>query len=285
MNGVKILKRPQDLLKLPPVAIPSYNRPESICSKTLAYLKYIEYPESLITIFVADEEQKELYSTIPTSLYGSLVVAKKGLANARNFISNYYPEGTWIIQMDDDINTIMDRYKLGWGFVEWIPKAILRAESENIELIGILPNDDTRNMDDVWTTHLTHILGSFFMLKIRRSLIITMNHKEDYERSILSYNYCGKVLRYKGFGVSTKYNSGVMGTGLLSEDRPAEMAKEVYELASKYPRHVKAVLKKGLPDIALNWRYKDSWITPSFLDAIRNESQCIEAGNIQPLHS
>ena len=240
---------------LPPVAIPSYKRSDIICKRTLAYLCHIGYPHELITIFVADEKEREVYSAVPKYLYDTIVVAAPGLTNARNFITDYYPEGTWVLQMDDDVFSIKDKQNCQTTVLSWIPKAIEKGERDGAELIGIMPNDDKRVMCDVWTRHLSHIVGAFFLLKIRKSLRITTSHKEDYERCILSFLHCNKVFRYRGLGVHTTYNSGNLGTGLLTIDRPQKMLEEAMGLVERYPAMCKFITKKGLPDLRLNWRF------------------------------
>ena len=36
-------------------------------------------------------------------MYKEIIIGKKGIANQRNFISNYFDEGQYIISMDDDV--------------------------------------------------------------------------------------------------------------------------------------------------------------------------------------
>ena len=84
-----------------PIAIPTYNRYGTISHKTLAYLRYVNYPREQITLFVSDIAQRDLYSmNVPAELYGSIVVGVKGLKEQRNFITNYYPENSLLISMD-----------------------------------------------------------------------------------------------------------------------------------------------------------------------------------------
>lgn len=91
------------------VAIPSFKRSETISQKTLKVLKKYKFPIKRIYIFVANQEEKEIYSkalnTSSTQHY-NIVVGKLGLANQRNFIRNYFPEKAQILSMDDDIEEI-----------------------------------------------------------------------------------------------------------------------------------------------------------------------------------
>ena len=89
------------------IAIPSYQRYEMLKNKTLNTLKKHNINSNLITIFVANQKQFDEYSKgIPKSMYNKLIIGKKGLKNQRNFINSYYPENTYLIQMDDDIDDI-----------------------------------------------------------------------------------------------------------------------------------------------------------------------------------
>lgn len=93
------------------VAIPSLKRSETISQKTLKVLKKYKFPTKRIYIFVANQEEKEIYTkalnnNTTSRQHYNIVVGKMGLANQRNFIRNYFPEKTHILSMDDDISDI-----------------------------------------------------------------------------------------------------------------------------------------------------------------------------------
>jgi len=91
------------------IAIPSYKRPDIIQTKTLKLLQQHNINSNIINIFVADQTEYDNYKTqIPATLYGELIIGELGLKNQRNFISNYYPIGTHIVQMDDDVEKIVE---------------------------------------------------------------------------------------------------------------------------------------------------------------------------------
>jgi hypothetical protein len=73
------------------IAIPSYNRAELLNKKTLFVLNKYQIPKEKIYIFVANNDEKEIYTKIlnPT-LYGHLIIGEKGLKNQRNFIVSYF---------------------------------------------------------------------------------------------------------------------------------------------------------------------------------------------------
>lgn len=220
--------------------------------KTLSYLTEEEYPPALIFIFVADEGERRKYeATLPPSSYNSLIVGKKGLKEQRKVISEWAEEGEIIVQMDDDVSGIkfLDPQA---SFRSLVLRGVKEIKEGKGGLFGVLPNDDTRRFKDSSTYHLAHILGSFFICRNLRALETTTNQKEDYERSILYFLKGKGVIRYRGAGVSTRYNVGE--GGLIAPDRAERMKEEVEALSERYPLLCEAIEKKGCPDLKMNWR-------------------------------
>ena len=91
------------------VAIPSYKRAETLRDKTLKVLKDHKIPAEKIHVFVATPEEKERYqSLLEAGTYGKLIVAIPGMAAVRNFITEHYPVGQQIVNMDDDISGFLE---------------------------------------------------------------------------------------------------------------------------------------------------------------------------------
>ena len=232
------------------IAIPSYQRSTIIGTKTLAFLKGVDYPSELITIFVANEDEYFRYlQDVPSDLYGSLVIGELGLKEQRNFITNYYTNQQLLCCMDDDVDRIVCR---NMSFQSLLAKARVDLETQKSGLWGILPKDDTRCFQNKTTTHLAHILGSFYVCKNDKEILTTICEKEDYERSILYFKKYKKVLRFKGAGVRTRY-AKTLG-GLQQDGRLGRMAEGAIYLCEKYPDLCKRVDKHGMPDLFLNWR-------------------------------
>jgi hypothetical protein len=233
-----------------PIAIPSYQRPELCKNLTLTFLNLNQYPTELITIFVASEEEKLAYEkNIARSLYGKIVVGKKGLKEQRNFITNYYDEDQVYISMDDDIKTIKSPFLT-------FPQIVLHAkalfEKHTCGLFGVLPNDDTRRFQDDYTTHLAHIIGCFFICRNHKDLLCNTEEKDDYEKTLQYFLRYGGVIRYRGAGVSTDYtkNPG----GLQQEGREARMLEGAKYLEDKYPAYCRVMRKNNKPDLFLDFR-------------------------------
>jgi hypothetical protein len=232
------------------LAIPSYNRSDTISGKTLKYLKDSNFPAAQINIFVASYEQYELYvASVDPSLYNEIIVGRLGLMEQRNFITEYYHEDEILIQMDDDVKTI----KSPTPFLTIVQMGVEALEYRTAGLFGVLPIDDGRRFKNAITTHLTHILGSFFICRNHKDIIITHTEKEDLERSILYFKRYGQVLRYQNAGVATSYGKGT--GGLQSDKNRSENIKAgIQNLMTLYSGYCNIVVKRGVQDILLNWR-------------------------------
>jgi hypothetical protein len=107
-------------------------------------------------------------------------------------------------------------------------------------------------MEDRLTTHLSHILGAFFICVNDRECVPNIQEMEDYERSILYFRKYGEIYRWKGAGVSTSYrkNPG----GLQQPGRSERKEGGVRYLIDTYPEYCRKREKDGASDVLLNWR-------------------------------
>jgi hypothetical protein len=236
----------------PRVAIPTYQRHDSISNKTLKFLSKEGYPPELIYLFVASEEEKILYEqSVHFYLYNQIIVGELGIVNQRNFITRFFDEGELIIEMDDDIENI---YFMFSNFKHLIEYGMQLINTGSGGLFGVMPTDDKRCMILETTTHLAFIIGTFSLRKNHHSIILTQVLGEDYERSILYFMKYKRLYRYKGAGIKTKFmkNPG----GLQDGHRLNNLEECVKYLCNTYPNAVKRRTKHGLPDLILNWRFK-----------------------------
>lgn len=231
---------------LPRLVIPSYNRPELLKAKTLSFLNSVNYPTDRIIIFVASESEKTKYATLIPDI--QIVVGVLGLVNQRNFISDFLAEDEIYISFDDDVTGIKSPYKTFNEIIELGIEAITKKETG---LFGIFPTDNGILLRDKVLTHLSHIVGAFFIARNHQNIRIT-NYLEDYERSILYFLKYSKVYRYIGAGVATRY----LGTSGGTEDIIPKQRAAVIEICNRFPGLCKEITKKnGWPDISLNWRF------------------------------
>jgi hypothetical protein len=264
---------PDNKLKLDDyiIVIPSYNRPEMIQSKTLALLHQHNIPVNKIKIFVADKDQAILYKNkIPKHLYSEIIIGVLGLKNQRNFIMDYYKEGQHIVQLDDDLEKIMeleiktvdgqdnDKKRILIPIRDldgFIKEAFRICVSKGIYLWGVYPLANERFMFPRMTTDLRFIVGPMWGIINRHlpELKLTIDEKENAERTLQHYTIDGAVLRFNYVGIQTKYYKNKGGMQNEGKNRKDEALKSVYYLHKKYPQLTKIYLgkKSGIPEIKM----------------------------------
>jgi len=239
------------------VAIPSYNREEVIVKKSLKTLKDGGVPSSKIHIFLANEEEREKYEkAVPKDLYGKLVVGVKGITQQRKFIVKYFPEGQYVISIDDDVERLE---KLQGGKLAkvrdvdgFFKKGYDDLKKRGLYIWGIYPVQNPFFMKPAATTDLKFIIGVLrgFINRHDKDLEPSgkIKVKEDYEQSILYYRKDGGVLRYNNITTKTKFNA----EGGLGKERH-QMNQEASDfLYAKYPDLVTPFHRKnGMAEIKL----------------------------------
>lgn len=237
------------------IAIPTYGRHHSLRVKTYALLRRHNLLHKTTLFVVAQEEAiyRESYPEL------SIVVGKKGLIEQREVIFNYYPEGTNILQLDDDVETVIDHTRTE---VEDLEQVILQgfalAEQEGARLWGIYPIDNPFFFTKDSTT-LKFIVGAFFGLVKRRGDScppLKEPNKEDYYRTCWCFAQDGKVVRLNSYGVRTKY---FKNPGGLSETRTLENNAAGAEIVRQdFPEWVTLYIRKGRTEIRLKKKLSSS---------------------------
>ena len=245
-NSILNLKSNQ---MLPKVCIPSYNRPDTIKSRTLNFLEQQGYPKDLIYIFVSDETEYLRYQTANPSC--NLVVGQPGLKAQRQFISDWLSDDEIYLGLDDDVDGVKT---MGKSFLHIVRDGVALLKTRQSGLWGILPNDDGRKFQDSTSSHLAFIIGCCFVCRNHKELRLQgYCETDDYERSILYFLKYARVDRYRGAGVKTEYKgtSGGSREGFAKRKRLA-----VTYLVTKYPELCSFRYKGNEPDLLLNWRAK-----------------------------
>lgn len=242
------------------VVIPSYDRVETFKKKTLALLQEYKIPKSKIYVFVANEEQKELYQEISPHV-GHIVVGVKGLPEVRNFIFDYFPKGQKIVSFDDDVR----------GFIEY-DASKKRHEKKLVDLAGmfnrgfaeckkaggrfwgVYPSANGFFMRPTVTTDLRFIIGSFWgCINPGKDIRIDIGNgeKEDYQRTIKFWEADGVVVRLNFFAVQTA--TYATAGGLQEGNRLAREKKTVKSMLKRWPQYIKMNprRKSGYPEILL----------------------------------
>lgn len=209
------------------IVIPSYDKPEILKNNTLNMLRNQNVPSTKIDIFLANSAEKKRYeSIIPKDLYNKMIVGKKGLLTQLRFIKHYYPEGSELIRMDDDLKMVFKKKYSKKSFEDgkisrkqynkiikislppFFTKAFELLKKKDLTLWGI--NKVQNNpyfMTDGYTTDLRFIVGNIYGWindydkKYDWTLSSPLNYtNEDIEKTLKHYIADGGVLRFNDYG-------------------------------------------------------------------------------------
>ena len=236
------------------VAIPSYKRSIQLREKTLKTLKSYGIPLTRIFIFVANDEEADIY--VKENPDYRIIIGVLGIAYQRNFIIDYFDMGTQIVSMDDDINCIyqliskteqtMERLP---DFAQFTDQVFSQLKESKLQLAGIYPVRNAFFMNDNMTTDLRFCIGClYWFINDKIPLCEKIQQKDDYERTLISYLNYGGVLRYNMICVKTKFHSeGGMGT-----DRHDINEEGVNMLIQMYPLYFRSWRRKnGMLEVRL----------------------------------
>lgn len=284
------------------IAIPSYKRSTICNNKTLKTLFNLGIPKSKINVFIVEEDLANYQNDLNPDYYNEIIIGVKGLVQQRQFIYEYYPAGTHLINLDDDVESLdlsMTEYATA---DEFFAKAFQLCVEENCFIWGVYPvyNPFFRQNRTAVTTNLNYIIGAFFGIIIReldnddlKLTITNEGNKEDIERSILYYLKDGKTLRFNKIGFKTKYY-GTDGGGLgVFKDRLEIMKTNSIAINNRYPNITKIKIrkngmyeivfkqKKALPSsIPLSVYIPDETDTPIYLPELNDPDDYLEVYNL-----
>ena len=218
------------------LAIPSYKRTERLVDATLATLARGKVPAGRITIFVANEEELELYkAAVPRSLYGSMVVGEVGVNKVRNCIVKHYTHGQPLVQCDDDVRDVMVLDATGKKLApiedlgSFFNIAFAKARRAGARLWGLYPVCNAFYMKAGVTTDLRQITGVVWGgINDQRLPGMHCWSKSDIERTLQYYVVDGTVLRFNN--VAAKQRSwtepgGCQAPGIRSVATAREAAE------------------------------------------------------------
>jgi len=247
------------------VAIPSYQRVGIIQTKTLALLQKQGVSPNRVYIFVADAVEYEKYRRAIGKDWPNIVIGVRTLWRQRNFITEFFREGTHIVSMDDDLE----------GLFQCVPcfKQQCLDETQLVELpsgsLALIAEDARKRMVKqqafLWSVSTSNnpyymcyrireknglCNGYFWGCLNRRQPELRLRYgdgHEDVERSVRFFNCDGAVLRYCFLCVKTrcKTNSGGLQSLLSQEQRQEEEEKSTQRLVAEFPWLLREV--KGSP--------------------------------------
>jgi len=237
------------------IAIPSYNRYNTLGDKTLRFLSTMNgVSVDNITIFVADDFQFLKYVELYPEYH--IVIGEKGIRNQRNFITNYYDKDAYIISIDDDVMSLLslDNVKTENLFID----AKKEMDMTGICMWGTNPvkNEFFMKSQDKITHNLKFCIGVLFGY-VNKKLMIPeeVSIKVDYMNTIMYYDNYGGIIRFNHIYAKTKYYAkGGIGS---KQDRHAANENAVKYISATYPQYATAKRRKdGTAELRLNFNHR-----------------------------
>lgn len=253
------------------IAIPTIDRSETIKNKTLDYLLRTDIDVSKIDIFFSKSEQiPEYKQSLKNIKIGNYIPTNlKHVRTQRNFISKYYPKGTFIVGIDDDIESLQikindKKTQELTQLNEFIINAFNISQKNKSDLWGIGAVLNPYFMKNTVSFNLKYIVGCFYgwhntclpksILPENLGTDGVLIAKEDYERSIQYYKEDGKVTRFNYVAPKTKYYSESGGIQTYRNKNNEELGVQYF--LKTYPSFCKR--KKTKPEKYPEIRLHDS---------------------------
>eukprot|EP00929_Paragymnodinium_shiwhaense_P080442 TRINITY_DN41951_c0_g1_i1.p1 TRINITY_DN41951_c0_g1~~TRINITY_DN41951_c0_g1_i1.p1 ORF type:complete len:714 (-),score=195.17 TRINITY_DN41951_c0_g1_i1:81-2222(-) len=245
------------------------SRTPFILKHTLGFLSRQGIPRKKVTLFVANAQEKEHYRR---ALQGSewkdvrIELSVLGNKDGRNFIYKFFPAGTYVVSLDDDVERIQWKFRDGithhtlanlppGGLETIIFDAYQRMKQKKAFLWGVNTSQNPRHMSPEGVSTKLGLVNGYLNGFICRpqlasQLLRTLTDAtEDSEFSVRHWAKDGIVLRYRMYaGVTSPYlNRGGLqtkfeksGERISAEERgavrKAEERKGAQSLHEMFPR-------------------------------------------------
>tara|TARA_R100000734_G_scaffold18923_1_gene17082 strand:+ start:45 stop:773 length:729 start_codon:yes stop_codon:yes gene_type:complete len=222
------------------ICIASFKRHETINDKTIGLLLNYGFLPEEIDLFVANKNEYELYkSVVPEGI--NIIIGKEGLKGVREFIFNYYDEGEYVLSIDDDIESIVDKdFNEVDNLKEIIDKGFYLCEKHSLKLWGLYPCRNKYFMDitSEITTDYKFIIGNFFgFINCKNMNQLNVTNIDDYERSIRSYILYGGSVRLNHYVCITNFKKNE-GGAQCDIDRESKILNDMNILTEIYPNMI-----------------------------------------------
>ncbi len=227
------------------IAIPSYQRAETLCKKTLKYLiGDCAFPQDDINVFCADKTEADKYETVLKAAgYGEVLIqiGEPTLRNQRNYIQQFFEEGDLVLNFDDDVDGLfyakdkkLHLFTDITGLAERMNAGMVKHKTK---ISGVYPVANHFFMGDKTTSDNRYIVGCFWACIIDHDteLGVDLEDKEDFERTIKYFIKFGAVVRLEDICVQTKYYKEPGGMQVTRTKQ--RVHDSAMFLIQKYPDH------------------------------------------------
>ncbi len=243
-------------------AIKSHARTDVLKAQTLRVLEAGGVPLDAVHVFVSGAVQRELYERDVGPLGPRVVeVQVPGVMAAVAAIQRYFPEGSNVVHLDDDVRSLV---RLEDGVLAElepgrlagiVDSAFAECAAAGARLWGIYPVANKMFMGTATTRDLRFVwAGCYgFISDGARAEAPSVEMKDDFERSIRSYVRCGAVVRLNWLAAKTRFFTKAGGTGEDPKRLEAHL-RDAHLLASCWPEFCFLAKKKGFGGLDVRLR-------------------------------
>lgn len=222
------------------IVIPSYQRAEICRDQTLSTLERLKTDKDKINIFVASQEQEEIYREVLKDDY-RIIVGVRGISSQRKFYHNCFPENERLLSIDDDMSDLLElgdkklvptRYRLD----EIAETGFSIAEAQGARQWGINPTMNHFFLKNHVSVGLRYICANF-MGSYAKDWIFTdpnrrmTNTGEDHHSTLRGFTRYGAVVRLEYLCPKTKYFAKGGIDACVVEDGQTRAERHAEELA------------------------------------------------------
>lgn len=248
------------------IAIPSYRRAATLAEKTLPELHRLGVEASAIYVFLSDPTELSEYldaialARIPGGWTVNFVPGALGVGPNRNLIHHYWPEGTSVLSIDDDVASILvkrnDQLLEPISPIEFNEMLMIAFRAAGGGLWGVHPVPNPYFQRFKISHDLRYIAAGLYGFTTRDdpALDVDLEDKEDFLRSIKWYLADGRVTRLNWIGLKT---AGYHGAGGMQVTRTRERVEEsARAIVARYPELASMNLtkKSGWAEVRLRDR-------------------------------
>lgn len=261
------------------VAIPSYQRADILCSRTLPLLMSWKFPAERVHVFCIKEEEAvyrdALTNMLPWAQSVQVITGPLGLHHMRNHIQDFFGYGVPVLHMDDDLQDILvmqedthennvkksTRYPLVplatvCDPVEWIQNCFVLAQSKGARMWGIYPVKNGYFMKDLpeVSTDLRFCVGTFWGIwNDPQMRALHLEEKEDFERTLIAYELDRCIVRFNRVCAKTQYYKTRGGMQARGTNRLAESRTSCDYLLRTWPQYCRIYTgkKTGICEVRL----------------------------------
>lgn len=229
------------------IAIPSYGRPNNV--KTLKL-----FP--MATVFVPKSQYRDYKDNYPDADIVVADIEDENIGKKRNFLLDYYPEGTHLLMLNDDISGFVrkngdsERRISPEEFILFAEEVFKNCEMSGVHLWGVYPVANGMFMSEK-INRRGFIIGTVQGVIVTKLRYPEWGAKEDYDFTMQHIQKDGLVFRHEDIAVKASYKEKSGGcANTLKHEYYQELTEK---LLQKYPNDIKInrARKSALPEVSI----------------------------------